>query len=170
VGKRRGNLRRTAIVEQGHWMGYEVVWVTPRRIEPPHSVQDAAKVESIATSMRREGWQGRPLLLTFYGSQPDQEEPWEDDLFALTGTHRLAAAVEIELEVVPCLIIVGNKLLYAYMRKMGLDPDDWQQWPKWDNGGYQLWQDQDELPDLFRRSKQWAGYHLMQAEIEINFY
>lgn len=56
--------------------------------ELPHEVQDAAKVEQIAASMRANGWQGAPVLV------------WEG--YQLTGVHRTAAAelAGIDLETI----------------------------------------------------------------------
>lgn len=52
---------------------------------PLHEVHDDAKVDMLVGSILTNGWQGRPLLAIEYG----------DGLQALTGTHRLAALVEI---------------------------------------------------------------------------
>ena len=63
----------------------------PRSLRPPHPVQDCAKVELLAASMREHGWQSRPLLVV--------------DESAITGTHRLAAAIAAGLETVPCYVL-----------------------------------------------------------------
>lgn len=63
-------------------------------IEAVHGVQDATKFEALIASMRINGWQGRPLLVVAEGR----------GFVALTGSHRLAAAVELDLDV-PCLVI-----------------------------------------------------------------
>ena len=46
--------------------------------EPLHEVHDPVKVGALAESMRRDGWQGAPLIV--------------DGTQLLTGTHRYAAA------------------------------------------------------------------------------
>lgn len=75
-----------------------------RCIIPPHEVQDEDKFSSIADSMRKNGWQGRPLLVIEAG----------DGFKALTGSHRLAAAVEAELETVPVVMVDAEKFFAEY--------------------------------------------------------
>lgn len=55
------------------------------RLIPLHEVHDEAKVDGLVESILANGWQGRPLLAV----------EWGDGRQALTGTHRLAALVEI---------------------------------------------------------------------------
>jgi hypothetical protein len=65
----------------------------PRRVTPLHEVRDADKFASLVAAMRDGGWQGRPVLVT----------QWGDGWVALTGSHRVAAAVEAGLDEIPCL-------------------------------------------------------------------
>jgi len=72
-----------------------------KRITPPHEVRDTEKLESLVASMKKNGWQGRPILAFDVGN----------GLEALTGTHRLAAAKQAGIKDVPVLKIsddIGN--------------------------------------------------------------
>ncbi|MEM7048923.1 MAG: ParB N-terminal domain-containing protein [Acidobacteriota bacterium] len=60
--------------------------IDPQRLEALHEVHDECKVEALAESMRAEGWIGRSILVL-------------DETMALSGTHRLAAAIEAGIEV-----------------------------------------------------------------------
>lgn len=68
----------------------DTVWISPWAITPRHEVRDRGKLASLAEAMAEDGWQGRPLLVI------DDAVP-----FALTGSHRIAAAREAELQEVP---------------------------------------------------------------------
>ena len=59
-----------------------------KMIEPPHEVRDHAKLDELVSSMRRDGWIGRPLLAIEIA----------DYLQALTGSHRLAASKLAKVE------------------------------------------------------------------------
>jgi len=50
---------------------------------------DCDKVKGLAKRMRRDGWQGRPVLVLQAG----------DETHALTGTHRIAAAMKEEVDI-----------------------------------------------------------------------
>jgi hypothetical protein len=63
-----------------------VNWI---KVFPPHQVEDCAKMERIQADMDENGWQGRPLLVVEYG----------DGLAALTGSHRWAAARELDMRI-----------------------------------------------------------------------
>ena len=72
-----------------------------KRITPPHEVRDTEKLDALVASMKKNGWQGRPILAFDVGN----------GLEALTGTHRLAAAKQAGIEDVPVLKIsddIGN--------------------------------------------------------------
>lgn len=72
----------------------DVVCLPPREIRPIHDPRDPKLLHEIFRSMRREGWLGRPLLAVrgdgFYQ--------------ALTGSHRLAAALQAQLEKIPVIV------------------------------------------------------------------
>ena len=76
--------------------------MTINQIDPPHEVNDAAKVAAIAADLEVNGWTGRPLLVLQVG----------DYYKALTGTHRLAAAKAAGLEDVP-VVEVDAEAFYA---------------------------------------------------------
>jgi ParB-like chromosome segregation protein Spo0J len=76
-----------------------------RDIYPVHEVRDEAKYETIKASMIANGWQGRPILVVDCGNYYQ----------ALTGSHRLAAATDIDKEAevpfeVPIAIADTDKL------------------------------------------------------------
>lgn len=60
-----------------------------RTVYLPHAPQDAEKLTRIAESMQANGWQGRPVILLDCG----------DYTRAYTGTHRLAACINSDVEV-----------------------------------------------------------------------
>lgn len=67
----------------------------PRYIQPLHCVRDPEKLRSLVESMKVRGWAGRPILALDAGDSPQ----------ALTGSHRIAAAVEAGLEEIPVYLI-----------------------------------------------------------------
>lgn len=58
-------------------------------IEPPNEVEDEYLLEEIQESMAKSGWSGRPLIA--WGT------------IAYTGSHRIAAARAVGLDVVPTI-------------------------------------------------------------------
>jgi hypothetical protein len=66
-----------------------------RKIKPFNAVEDVEKLNSLAASMQKNGWQGRPILAYDIG----------DGLEALTGSHRIAAAKKAGIEDIPVLKI-----------------------------------------------------------------
>lgn len=70
--------------------------VAVSRIIPLHEVRDAAKLKALTASLEANGWQGRPLLVVDDGC---------GNYFALTGSHRYAAAEAVGLETVPCVVL-----------------------------------------------------------------
>lgn len=66
-----------------------------KRITPLHEVRDTEKLDSLVASMKKNGWQGRPILAYDIG----------DGLEALTGSHRIAAAKKAGIEDIPVLKI-----------------------------------------------------------------
>lgn len=63
--------------------------VNARRIQPVHEARDADKLAALISAMETGGWQGRPLLVQDAGNE----------LWAVTGSHRLAAARKLEMEI-----------------------------------------------------------------------
>jgi hypothetical protein len=54
-------------------------------------------VEQLTTSMRAEGWRGRPLLV-----EEEDQSLSVIRYVAWTGSHRIAAAIKAELKTSPC--------------------------------------------------------------------
>lgn len=75
--------------------------VSPALIFPLHEVRDPAKLVALTESMRRSGWQGRPLLVLLDG----------DTRLARTGSHRLAAAIAAGLNEVPVIYVDGSTVV-----------------------------------------------------------
>ena len=71
------------------------VQVNPHEVEPPHEVKNQDKYARLVEDMRAGGWQGRPILAYMSGGS----------MQALTGSHRIAAAREAGLAVVPVVLI-----------------------------------------------------------------
>lgn len=59
-------------------------------INPPHQVKDHAKLQMLIDNMDENGWIGRPILAYQDAS---------GGIYALTGSHRIAAARELEIEI-----------------------------------------------------------------------
>jgi len=73
----------------------DVVCISPREIRPIHEPRDPQLLGALIRSMRRSGWLGRPLLVI----------RGDDNLYhALTGSHRLAAALSTPLLAVPAIV------------------------------------------------------------------
>ena len=66
-----------------------------RFLQPFHPPKDPQLLDALHHSMRQDGWKGRPLLAYLRVK----------DVQAITGSHRLAAAKQVGLASVPCLLI-----------------------------------------------------------------
>ena len=75
-----------------------VEFVNPKRIEPPHGVENKEKFNELVDSMKVEGWVGRPVLYYDIGRGPE----------ALTGSHRIAAAQKAGLSDIPAVKVTGD--------------------------------------------------------------
>lgn len=73
----------------------DVGCLPPREIRPIHEPRDPELLSRLIRSMRRSGWLGRPLLVVRKAGGGYQ---------ALTGSHRLAGALEAELPAVPAIV------------------------------------------------------------------
>ncbi|TDC63865.1 hypothetical protein E1258_09465 [Micromonospora sp. KC207] len=60
------------------------------RIEAPHAPEDDAKLGLLIEAMQANGWQGAPVVVI------DREDA---DPLAVTGSHRIAAAREADIDV-----------------------------------------------------------------------
>lgn len=76
-------------------------WVEPARVEPVHAVGNTKHFRSVLASMKRDGWQGRPLLVESVGAAG-----W----LAWTGSHRTAAAQALGI---PIPVVVLDKRAYV---------------------------------------------------------
>jgi ParB-like nuclease domain. len=75
--------------------------IDPEEIEPLHEVRIKALFDDLTASMKENRWQGRPLLVI----------ERESDYVAWTGSHRIAAAIEAGLSLVPCYVLDERELL-----------------------------------------------------------
>jgi hypothetical protein len=62
----------------------------PDRIQPPHDIVDAAKLDALTEAMTASGWVGAPVVVTTI-------EP--GDPIAVTGSHRIRAAARAGIDV-----------------------------------------------------------------------
>ena len=69
----------------------ELERVDPSYFIPLHNVREQEKLKKISSSMEREGYKGRPVLV--------MNEDSNEGINVLTGTHRIAAAKENNIEV-----------------------------------------------------------------------
>jgi hypothetical protein len=69
------------------------------RINPKHEITDPAKLARLIANLEENGWTGRPLLVAYDG----------DGYYAMTGTHRLAAALATDT-LVPVLLMDNDDL------------------------------------------------------------
>lgn len=72
------------------------VLTAPGKIKPVHEIRDEERFNRLVDSMRKNGWQGRPILALETGD--DEYQGW-------TGSHRLPAAQEAGLDEIPTVII-----------------------------------------------------------------
>ena len=75
--------------------------IDPEQIEPLHEVRNRAILDGLTADMKENGWRGRPLLVI----------ERESDYVAWTGSHRIAAAIEAGLALVPCYVVDEGELL-----------------------------------------------------------
>jgi len=109
-------------------------------IQPLHSARDADKLDALCLSMDN-GWDGRPVLAVQDG----------DTLYALTGSHRIAAAHKTAVDV-DVLAIVGYDFDPEWLIERLLDASD----------------DDDRLTILVSIGAPQDAIDLMQAEVDGN--
>lgn len=78
-------------------MQTETASLSPSLVYPPHEPSMADHLDALTESMRRDGWQGRPILAFCSGEG--------DAVRALTGSHRIAAARAAGLDTIPVLVL-----------------------------------------------------------------
>lgn len=69
-----------------------ITWISPRDVTPFHEEIDPSHTRTLASNMAKNGWKGRPIVVM---DLPD------GTLKALTGSHRVRAAVEAKLPEIP---------------------------------------------------------------------
>jgi len=79
----------------------QTAMLKPWDIKPLHKPTNKRHLDELVESMKEIGWQGRPLLVIRRKS----------DYVAWTGSHRIAAARKVGLDVVPCYLLDERKLL-----------------------------------------------------------
>lgn len=65
-------------------------FISPDKIEPVNPVTDVEKFKAIAYQLKTKGWEGRPILTVDVGGGRYQ---------ALTGSHRIYAAIDADVQV-----------------------------------------------------------------------
>ena len=85
--------------------------IPAREVLPPHEVRDVANKAAILSSMAEHGWRGRPVLVA--------EGP--NGTQAITGSHRVAAAKELGLDVPVFRIDQDSLELFLEEKDMNLD-------------------------------------------------
>jgi len=122
------------------------------RIEELHAVHDAAKRDALITGMAEHGWTGRPLLAYDDGN----------GYHALTGSHRAAAAIALDIEIPVYLIDISA---HVWTDEGACEACG--------GAGEDCWvtmmvdaRDDDERLEAIERSGDQEAISLMQAEIE----
>lgn len=77
----------------------DIVCLAPGLIRPIHEPRDPKLFGRLLRSMRERGWLGRPLLVV-----PAVLGVYQ----ALTGSHRLAAALEAGLDTIPAIVLPAD--------------------------------------------------------------
>jgi len=91
--------------------------VAPHSITPLHEIHESRRdhLRELMRRMRRDGWQGRPILVELISRTRYQ---------AWTGTHRLAAARRLPLRHVPVVLIDQRRWLQHWGPPRGLLIDE----------------------------------------------
>ena len=96
-------------------MGTVIEWTHPVSVMPPHEVRDQNKYEALVISMTSHGWRGRPLLAIGYGDGTYQ---------ALTGSHRIQAAIDTGLESIPVQLVLTPEVVWDLIDEHGAFDQD----------------------------------------------
>jgi ParB-like chromosome segregation protein Spo0J len=80
------------------YKGNPIEMMNPRYIRPPNEIpiKGNEKYAKIKESMDKQGYQGRPLIVIDEGG---------GQYYGLTGSHRLRAARDSELDKVPVIVV-----------------------------------------------------------------
>jgi ParB-like chromosome segregation protein Spo0J len=88
--------------------------IDPEEIKPLHAVTFPRHFDELVADMRENGWRGnRPLLVI---------ERADGSIVAWTGSHRIAAAIEVGFSTVPCYVLDESELLdHGYDATSGVE-------------------------------------------------
>lgn len=73
-----------------------MTYINAESIQTLHAVKDQEKLNNIAEDMKVNGWNGRAIVVIDCANEGYQ---------ALTGTHRINAAIEAGISEIPCEVI-----------------------------------------------------------------
>ncbi len=119
-------------------------------IQPYHAVRSKAHVDALARKMRVRGWVGDPLLVLDFGGQ---------DYRALTGVHRLAAALKAGLDHVPVEVVdVSEHTCDEEGNCIECDG------PCWVNLAYNA-DHYEDIPEILKEAGELRAAQVMEAEI-----
>lgn len=118
------------------FLSEDVRCLDPKLIKPIHGIQDSRKYRDLVISMDQEGWRGRPILVVDVSKRKPTFQ-------ALTGSHRLAAALSVGLETIPVLVVPSE--VTPIVKKS-------RYFPKFPPGVAQ---------DLFEADQGWLGRYIM---------
>jgi hypothetical protein len=99
---------RTSMMEE------RIRWVDPDLIIPPHEIDDKVKHRLLVKKMLEEGWQGRPLLVE---GLPVGGRFFRETMQGWTGSHRIAAALDAGIKLVPVARIDIERLRRRGIRR-----------------------------------------------------
>ena len=120
--------------------GYEEVKVSTlvlpaRYLDPPHEVRSKSKYNTLRKRLQADGYKGRPIIGfadpmyydRFSKSPQGLDDSWDNSIYCVTGSHRIAAAKSLGLSI-PCLTIFLNSMqVFVYMQNRYV-PDDYSVW------------------------------------------
>lgn len=78
-------------------------FVSPFRVRPPHAIEHGLHYDEILSSMKKCGWNDRPLVVI----EMLKTNRW--DYWAVTGSHRTYAARKLGLKIP--IVILPNRFL-----------------------------------------------------------
>jgi hypothetical protein len=86
-------------------------WVDPRHVTPIHAIRKSREhhLRELLDRMRRDGWEGRPLIVE--ETAPHRYQAW-------TGTHRREAAQRVHIRV-PIVLIDKDKWIRRWGHPKG---------------------------------------------------
>jgi ParB-like chromosome segregation protein Spo0J len=79
-----------------------VKWMDPSKVVPYHSEIYPKKTKMIAESMLKDGWRGRPILVKKLST---------GRLRAVSGSHRVRAAIQACLKSIPVIQLTDMEVL-----------------------------------------------------------